>query len=197
MKKNVRKKLLSLIVCAALVFAMAVPAFASTASQPRYVWGQFNRWCEVTQAETDYLYTLNVCRSTPKPANFQKITLYEDDPLNPYWKEDQTFAVALSGKDGRPRFYSAAGYDANTCSGYCFNMNTSNYGVMLYYDQMDDYKDAEVDLWTKTYNGNVVCNITLPNRNNRCVTIRNYAQNEQLYWDAYSTGNVNQYWAER
>ncbi len=34
MKKNVRKKILSLIVCAALVFAMAVPAFAENEIAP-------------------------------------------------------------------------------------------------------------------------------------------------------------------
>ncbi len=42
MKKNVRKKLLSLIVCAALVFAMAVPAFATVTtgnSKRIYAWG--------------------------------------------------------------------------------------------------------------------------------------------------------------
>ena len=106
---------------------------------------------------------------------------------------DQTFAIQFSGIDNRPRMYNAAGYNDRTRTGYALNMNTNTYGCILWKDTEDDYRDAEIDALTKTYNGMKVYAITLPNRSSRSLTVRTLATNAQLYWDL-PTGGVSQLW---
>lgn len=204
-----KKKILSVILCATLAFAMAIPAFADNSksgsepdngNQPvvhslgTYTLGEFYGWYMVYPDDFEPM-NLNVYRSTPTPANMQKNTLWENDPGDSSTFLDQMFCVQRCGIDNRPRFYSRAGYNAEERIGYSFNMNTSNYGVMLYYDKGADYVDAEVDLLTRKYNENTCHCITLPNRNSRCVTVRNIANGSQVFWDLPSESNrANQLW---
>lgn len=204
-----KKKILSVILCVALAFAMAIPAFADNSksdsdpdngNQPVvhsldiYEFGKFYGWFMVYPEGIETL-NLNVYRSTPTPANMQKITLWNNDPSDPNSFWDQMFCVQRCGIDNRPRFYNRAGYNAEARTGYSFNMNTSTYGVMIYHDNIADYVDAEVDLLTKTYSGNICHSITLPNRNRRCVTVRNRANGSQVFWDLPDENNrANQLW---
>lgn len=191
------KILISLFMTAVLTIAPTLQSFADSSVQSAarsYSIGEFTGWSMVYPANIEPL-GLNVYRSTPTPANLQKVTLWEHDPYdsNAIW--DQTFTVQYSRRDERPRFYSRAGYDAKNRTGYSFNMNTSNYGVMIYYDGQDDYRDAEVDLLTRDYNGNTCYHITLPHRNSRAVTVRNRSNGSQVFWDLLSTENrANQLW---
>lgn len=191
-----KKKLAALFLSILIGIASVTTVFADnvTRAMGNYQIGKFQGWFMV-YPEPGSPYTLNVARNQPIPQNLQKITIW--DVGTP---DDQFFTVQYSSKDNRPRFYSMAGYDERTRTGYCFNMNTSNYGVMLYNDSMDDYRDAEVDLWTKSHSGNVCYNITLPNRvsgstnTRRCVTVRNATMGSQVYWDGYIDGSIDQYW---
>ncbi len=128
MKKNVRKKLLSLIVCAALVLAMAVPAFADWQMEPDHPTSHSpNR--------------LNVYGNLGSYMQGRQLTLWTDTG-----SADQRFVVQKVTYDGEKCMYLLSSYDTR----YAINRSTQSVagGKLAIMWTLSDGKYDSLFRWT-------------------------------------------------